>query len=559
MLIPHQPQRLLSLLAGILFLALLLSAVYYLSHHGIEYPRYFKRFCFSLAGVGALYGIIRYRNRKSAPLPPLPLPCQSPAGKKWTVIFLSLVLICSLSLALLLSTAWLKGDDYQFIMTQGLRGRFEHAVTYYGHIVSRLGEIFGYLIGLSKNRWEQIFFTPIFAVLLPWGMLRLVGNGKVRLRSAEGCRFFLFTFFLSLLSCRVLGNWANYFDWAVTINYLWSSVAALFFLSFYRRHNWIQPHPCRWKNRLACTGVFLLGVWATWGTEVSAVTLVPLLTGWMIFMIRSNRRIPSSCLTGYAGALWGALMLFISPALQRRAEYTAVVRKLDLSALSPEALSDYLHHLSWDQVNLLKDATNTINFHDIPTHLHIYFLPYLTDRYLESAAFTLPAFLLLFLLVSIRKHPECKRNLLTGLFLLLLSYYSATAYLAACIPHCTALQPCIIILLSACCYLYLRLPYKWLPQSLFALASIGVALSLFVPAGIESWEYKKYDRERIHHIETLRDQGVKDIVLEPMFKAPPKDPLRLIGGVRGGLSNDPEKYPNPTAADKYGVDSIVQQ
>lgn len=555
----YQKRKLLSLFAALLFLTLFFIAVYLFAHYGIKSPQYFIHFCLSLAVVVVCIGLVYYLNRKNTPLPPLPLLPEQSAGKKWTAIFLFIALMSCFSLALLLSTAWLKEDDYQFIMTRGLYGRLGHIVGSYGSHVSRLGESFGYLIGLSKNRWEHIFLTPLFTVFLPWGILRLVGNGKVHLRSPEGCSFFLFAFFLSLLSCQVMGKWANFYDWAVTINYLWPSVAAIFFLSFYRRCNWILPHSCRWKNRLACTGVFLLGVWATRGAEVLAITLVPLLTAWMIFMLRSKHRIPSSCTIGYAGALWGALMLFIAPALQRRAIITAKCRELDVSSLSPDALMDYLHHLSWDQVYLLNGATNIINLQGIPVHLHFYFLPYLTDRYLESAAFALPAFLLLFLLVAIKKHPGSKRNLLTGLFLILLSYYSAVAYLAGCIPQCTAFQPCVIILLVGCCYLYLRLPYKWLPQSLFALASVGVALSLFVPAGVESWEYKKYDRERIRHIEALRDQGVKDIVLEPISMMPPKDPLRLIGGIRGGLSSDPTKYPNPIAAERYGVDSITQQ
>lgn len=219
---------------------------------------------------------------------------------------------------------------------------------------------------------------------------------------------------------------------------------------------------------------------------------------------------------------------------------------------------EFVQHLTQEKVSLLTDGTAVINLSGIPLWLHVYFLPWLAERYGECCMFTGAVFVLL-LLLSLKKAPARKQVWCGALFFAFLSCYAAISYLAGAIPSPMSFLPPVFFLLAGCAYVYLRLPYRWLPQTVLSLLMLATALSIFVPAGIEAWKYKKYEQVRLAYIREQKALGNLDVVVPPLFPVPPQDKLGLIGGARGGFSPEPEGYPNNMAARYFGIESLSQQ
>lgn len=122
-------------------------------------------------------------------------PVVAAAGKKkitrYHVLVWSAVVIFYVALAMLLSTAWVRGDDWMFLNFSeglGLKEKFTAAMGRYLAWVARGGEFYGTLLGVSFSRWENWLVTPIFAVAAPFAFFALVKifrapcNSAVRLR-----------------------------------------------------------------------------------------------------------------------------------------------------------------------------------------------------------------------------------------------------------------------------------------------------------------------------------------------------------------------------------------
>ncbi len=545
-------------------LAPLFYGAFRLATKYLQYPPFFLLFClcFLVTTLGGIY--VLHRNKKatdgfydkSAILSPRPK-CHFQWGA--ALIILSLALYGGL--AVLLSTAWLKGDDFTSLNLNATAPyeRIFRALDGYSYWVSRNGDFIIRVTGFAENRWPLWVLNPLVSLLIPYGLWRLTGKKDESIASPKGIAFFLFSFSLALLSCRVFGYWRNYWCWAASANYLWPATALLFFLSYYRKGYEVDGDgKKRLSSFLSSAGVFLLGMYVCSGCECLAVTVIPLLLVWLVCKLWQKKRVAWGCLMGILGSIWGGFFLFASPAIARRSADCAASRALDVGGMSYAEIVAFVQNLNQEKIALLMDETDIINLKGIPLWLHAYFLPWLAEEYGKCCLFTGTAFILLFAL-CLKRNDSRGRVLLGSLFFALLSCYAAVAYLGGAIPSSMSFLPPVFFLLAGCSFLYLRLPYKWLPQVALSLLSLATALSILVPAGMEAWEYKKYEQVRVQCIRNQKAQGNRDVVVPRLFPVPPQDELGLIGGSGGGFSPDPKEWPNSKAVDYYGIDTISQQ
>lgn len=534
------------------------ALVYHFSIRWFEYPPYFFYYCCccALSVSFICFSIKMNRNSNAAHLLPEPKPR---CNKKWACALFAFALLFFTGLASLLSTAWLKGDDFfsSTLNNIGLQGRFFAAIDVYSHHVSRNGDFIVRLAGLAENRWQQWLITPLVVLLIPYGLQRLVGSGRESMCSMRGMLFFVFVSFLALLSCQVYPQWRNYWCWAACVNYLYPTVACFYFLSFYRQQYEID---CRTSKIgwLKMAGMFCLGFYACSGPECLDIVLLPLLIVYLVAKWMQKKYIPWGNLMGVLGAVWGFFFVFASPALQRRRAGGELL-PFDALGLDDTQKWEFVQHLTWDKMLLLTDSSSVINLGSIPLWLHCYFVPWLLERYFQCCMFAFGAFAILLIFIVLKKEPGRRKKVCISLLFPLVGLVSALAYLQSCIPTSMSFLPPSFVVLIGAAWLFVRLPYRWFPQLFMCLLAMAAAVFLLAPPGIEAWNYKKYEAKRAEAIMSQKQQGMMDVVVPPLFPQAPQDKLGLIGGGKGGLNADPSGYPNHQAACQYGVKTISQK
>lgn len=484
-------------------------------------------------------------------------PVVAAAGKKkitcYHVLVWSAVVIFYVALAMLLSTAWVRGDDWLFLNFSeglGLKEKFTAAMGRYLAWVARGGEFYGTLLGVSFSRWENWLVTPIFAVAAPFAFFALVKKKGESIFSLKGFCFYLIVFCLCLLGVHV-PVWRNYWCFAAAVNYITPTVLGMWFLSFFRTDG-----GCRKSGILTCLAVFSLGVLSGWGTECMTATVLPLLSIWVFYNLFSRKNVlPLHSYWGYAGFLFGSFALFGSPALYTRNKIVADSLGSYLTGMTPEQLNHFLYNLDSAAVESLRGASGIITLKDIPLLKHIFFVPYMSELFLSCCIVALVVFTVLFVLYLCQRE-RSRYQLALAAFFMLVSWVCAFSYLVQCIPLQTSFLPPCFIMIAGCAYLLLRVKYKFVSPAL-ALILTGMACAVFVPAGVEGWEYKKYERIRHEKILELKRQGVMDIVLDRPYPIEPEDTISLIRYT--DLRENPKNYPNGHAAQYYGVNSISQK
>ncbi len=482
---------------------------------------------------------------------------------KWAWGIIISAAVAFISLACLLSTAWLKGDDFTFMgmlwKNATMESAWKAATHRYTSWVARFGDFYAVLFPLSENRWQVWLINPALVVSIPFALFRLFRNNTTdTIASPKGVVFFWFCFFLFLLSGEI-PHWRNFWCYAASTNYLYPSVGFIWLLSCYNPCNWTERvgHSQR-NNEGLCIILFILGFICGWGMECTAVTIVPLLVLWVAYHCWRKMPLPTFCCAGAIGTVWGAFTLFASPSHAKRLEIISNARKLDVYSMSPEQISDFVQNLDWDKVNMLKGAASLISLDGIPLWQHIYFLPYLWEHFwdLSNIAFCVSLLLLISLLFSNRYKKECKRILIAA-GLLLFACIMACSYLAASIPHGMSFLPCAFMVATAAAFLFFihSESSTCAPRQMLAslLVSI-VGLMTFLPAGIEAWKLKPQRDEQLEFIHKQRDLGNMDVELPYPLSFPPANSLDLIGI----LKTDKNAYPNASAAKAFKIRSIRQ-
>lgn len=475
------------------------------------------------------------------------------------VIISSIIIFCGLSA--LLYTAWLKGDDFFFVCDDPFAAsKVYGSIHCYLNHVSRFGELLGRMVGLSANRWQNWVFTPLILVILPFVMAQLVQPRKI-VSAGRMLAFYWFACFMLLQSVAIMqGYWRNFWCYAAAVNYLWGTAICMLFLVYMFPQRWDNCHLKGWKRFLCCVVMFGAGCCSGWSIEAVTVVLLPLLVGAMVWYRIKSGSVPMPCWSGLAGMGWGAFLLLGSPALSRRSVNEAATRALDVYTMSSEQLTDFLQNLTPEKMKLLEGSSGVVNLAGIPMLQHMYFLPFLAERYWNSCMIPTIAFAILQVLTLWLRPESWKQSSLLALGIYALSWLSACSYLGGCVPTHMSFLPQSFMVVIACSLLFLKLRGRYAKQILTCITLMVVAMGLmkFVPAGVEAWQYKKYEKERFESIARQKAAGCEVIILpQPSWPVEPEDSLGLIRSMDFGPGvND---YPNGPARAYFKVQGIMKE
>jgi len=427
-------------------------------------------------------------------------------------------------LALFLSLAWTQGDDWRDIFCRGsaLSSRIPNALDYYLTFVSRIGDIFIWLFGQSFGRWETNIITAIAAAAAPFAFFLLCRRPGTDIYSVRGSVFYLFAFFLCLTGVSVQ-PWNNYRCWAVVINYLIPTLATVYFLSHYRTDSRTDK-----DSKIRCIFLFALGTFCGWGTECGDVILIPALVAFGLYCYQKKRAWKTSLSFGVLGTWLGAALLFASPALGSRSDAARNNIPFRVADMSPEQLQGFFSHLNWETANLLKGIGGVIFVGDFSFTDKLRFFPLLLERFWNCCHVGVITLVILVFLTLIYNREDKLKNLAVAAGGLLISFTMACSYLASCIPFETSFLPPCFVIVGTCCYLFLHLPNKRIAVWVPAVAIVTYALSVFVPTGIEAWEYKKYELARYDEIARQVKNGCTHIVLPYPYEQEPQNRMGLI-------------------------------
>ncbi len=502
--------------------------------------------------------ILMYRNRH---LPIFVNPKQvmgnlSTDQKYWRDILIILMVVGYLGMSVLLMLSWRQGDDWRnmFVGVKPLDMRIPLAFQTYSNRISRLGDLYIFLVGCTQTRWETFFVTPWLAISAPLLLFRLCKKQDDCIFSAKGVSFWIFIFFLCLLGVHNKGFWRNYRCWAAVVNYLVPTLSTIWLLAYYRIDQKKSTAP---QSKISLFAIFIIGVVSGWGSECISAILVPVLILLLAFQWR--KRIAAwrdQQYVGLLGVLAGATMLFASPALSGRAESARKTMVLKLSEMSDSARQYFLEHLDWAALGKLQlDASTYIG--DFSFFEKMYFIPFLAKRFWKCGALGFITVAVLTLLVLFFAQKGKRRSITVALVTTAFAWLMAFSYMQGCIPGPMSFLPPCFITIAAASFLFLRFDgWKWIRHAL-VLGMAAYSLSILVPAGIEAWEYKGFEVKRWDNIQKQIASGAVDISLPKPYKKKPKDRLGLIA--ERDLSDKANKYPNVHAALALKVRSIKQQ
>lgn len=469
------------------------------------------------------------------------------------VIYLSaLIVICYLSLAFILKQSWLQNDEWVFLEKGNLPlyAAVKAAVWRYLTWVSRVGEIGAGVIGLSASRWQEWAITPLFASLAPIALFSLVRRKDDSLFSERGRLFYLTAFVLFLLSVY-LPHWRNYWCFAAAWNYLYPSVCLMYFLSFFRKE--IYHH----RSTASYIAVVLLGLVAGWGTECTTCVIFPILTAIVIYnLIARKPWLSFHAYLGYCGYMWGTAALFCSPALYLRSRMVSETTGLVINDLSAAEYGDFIRHLDWNAVELLKGASGIISLKSIPLIDRIYFLPFIAERFL-SCCFLAMLFGLVFSTCFLLVAPKSSaaRTLLSASAIVVLALAMGFSYSIQCIPTPMSFLPAGFALVAACMFIYTRLSHRPTMYVCCALSFL-LGLIIFIPAGIQAAQYKDADSQRFCEIAAAKQDGMGHLVLSTPSIELWWPSLGLIAP--NDIKDEATAYPNSACARCYGLSSVKQ-
>lgn len=494
------------------------------------------------------YFVMRYQKKTPIPAPPHTATHSFHLG--WGIAITISILVIYAALACLFSSVWLKGDDYIFLPwpVANIKEMMFFVAGRYTDGNSRVGELLGGFVGLSENRWQHWLLTPAIILSIPFAMHRLFGKQGESITNFKGFCFIWFCIGMILMNAD-LHPWRNFWCYAVIANYLWPIPAIILFLSFYREGRWKSYQ----SSSLSIIGLFILGLYCGWALECVSIFLVPGLIIYCIWRCRKQKYIPWKCWSGLAGSIWGAFLLYASPAPGRRAARELAESLFDTSNMTFSQLLEFCTNLTPERLDLLQGAHVQYFLGGIPLPLHIFFVPQLISHYLPCCALALGAILFM-MLFFIRKGTK-KKDLIITTSGIMLSFLCACSYLYACIPNNVCFQPASFIMIGTACFLFQRTILPIIVRPFMAIAVVIYACYILFPAGAEAWAYRETRSLRMAELHKKLAQGEKNITLHLHWLVPPKDPLGLITCME--LGDDPQQYPNFLASRAYGVDSII--
>lgn len=508
---------------------------------------------FCVAFIVALLFIVLYCKYNSESSQKIALRVSRQVSVKWVILISCELIALYAILAFSISTAWLKGDDYIFFHYPeiSLIEKLKIICGRYTTCNGRLGDIVATLVGLSENRWQHIFITPLFVLALPIAVHRLVSPSCQSICSLRGAGFILF--FTALFTVSVsLSPWRSFWCYAAAVNYTWPLPIICSFFALFRTD--IYHVSNKWA---ACFIGGVLGMYSAWSFECITLFLLPGVSLWILIHLLRKKYIPLRCAAGYIGVIFGAFLLVATPALKRRAAADAESRAFNPDSYDWAQMWEFVTNQTPENMELLRASTVSYLLDGIPLPLHVFYAPKLLSMFASCCWVAICVLFILMLMHVMTNREHCKDMLVMGTGLMLSAIVVACSYLYACIPLTTSLLPPVLIVMVGCAYLYTRLSCRigWALRSVILLGVVGVSLFRLTPSVIEAAQYKKYEKKRLEELHAQIDKGEKYIVLKPSYTSSPQDRLGLIGCM--DLCANPSSYPNHIAAMSYGVKSIV--
>ncbi len=499
--------------------------------------------------VCALLAYFYARYNRVATIPAAPIQ-QKESNKKARIILLILCIASYTSLAFILSLSWIGGDDFFYPHPYAIpfKAHLDHALWKYCRWVSRFGEIIPGLTGVGEIRWQQFLITPIFIVLLPFALFRLIRRSGDSIASIQGIAFYILT--LSLLLIQPDGNscWRNFRCYTASTNYLWPLLGICYFLSFYRPDQQFPHKKWRWS----VPALFLLGVYVGWSIECISCILAPCCIAVCILkFIKKRCLLPQ--FAGCLGIIIGTFMLFGSPAHSRRAAIASMNLPINVADMPFAEAFDLACSISSQNLHILRSGAIQAYFGDFPIILRPLFFPELMSEFLACCAVSLITCAILIIITRLaaphNPHKHTYSIAAVGIFL---SFLSASAYLMSGIPGRVSFLPATFILIATAGFLAFRAPWKaTLP---LALSLLVYLLHITIPAATEAYSYLPARAAYHHSIHQKIAAGERTLELPYPFLTQPKDRLNLIKPGIFGTSF--VGYPNGIACSYYRIKNI---
>lgn len=484
------------------------------------------KFCFLVILLTAL--TIHYIKRKQA-LPNFStFSPHAPIQKKWLVSIIPLCIFLYSLIAFIIWTSWIKADEWAFVHAHNSSPRtlIHLCINKWLHANGRIGDLVGSVIGLSLNRWQHIFLTPLFIVAAPIAAFQLVRPSKEHhIFSLKG--FFFILFFTAILAISVcITPWRNYYDFAAAVNYIWPVTITCFLLSFYRTDTWSPAS----NSKIRTFFLILTGIYCGWSLECVTLFLLPGSMLWLFFRYHQKLYVPRSCFAGICVFLIGAFMLIASPGLAVRGAGELTRHSLDISSLSfSEALTFALNHTP---ENLTQITGVTVDFYlkDLPLILRPFYLPELMERFMSCCYPLLICTVLLLIMVWFTAPSLRQKAMYTSFAIVLLAFLCAGSYIYGCIPRKMSYYPAIFILAIAGSYLFIH--FFHLNRKKFIVLTLASCIAFcvtIIPPVVEALEYKHYENGLREIMFQKMKNGEDDFYRHPKtFTTQPKNKLGLI-------------------------------
>ncbi len=339
--------------------------------------------------------------------------------------------------------------------------------------------------------------------------------------------------------------------------YLFPGIFAFLLLSYYNPRRWSAWQSAGSARRIIqyCL-IIILSVYVCWGGESLSFIVISSLTVWFACRMRNKLYIPGICWLGYMGAISGATMLFAAPALASRSKIDATARALDVFSMNCDQLKEFVANLSLEKINLLKGSSGIIVLDGIPLWQHVYFLPHLITKYSICSAYILLTIGILLIMLLTNQKKTRRQHLYIIITGISISLLGACAYLYSCIPTSMSFAPATFTLIAVISYIYWNCEIQKNTLTIISGIVACICMIHLIPAGIEAWIYKPYEKQRFTEIHSQKSAGAQHLILPAPYPEAPRDSLGLIS--RSDLKEDPKAYPNVIASDKLHVKSISQ-
>lgn len=469
----------------------------------------------------------------------------------WLVVYILLCLFVWGGIALYNYLAWWQADTW---LARGWS--WQGVVHWYLYTNSRIGEIVLRLVRLDYSRWLSWSTFPCCILLVILTMWKISGKKLYQLPSMAGCCHTVFV--ASLLMLAVYTNCTrDYHDFAAMTNYLWPTTATFLLLTRFQSSAFFYDQRVRiLPSALKSLLVFLLGVFAGWGTEIGCVLFFLGIGTWILYNIYNKLYINTNAWISLIGFAWGSMMLFLSPAHDGRAADSAPLRIVNPNEMQAEELQMWLNELNWEKLHQL-ETQGVILLDGIPFSDHFKFLPFLAERFWDCCNVPSIAVLILLGIVMSQTGVRYKRRtvLLVVLTAYALTWLGTCTYLLKVIPGYMSFLPASYVVVLIAAWLFQQLPTKWVSQLLVALAFLSYMLWIYIPRIEIGLQYKPLERAIWHEILTQKSNGVQHIRIDKKFI--PRPQINDGGLVSDGkLSLIATQYPNFLVAEYFKVKSI---